>query len=130
MKKLLLILIIVLPISLFAQLPFTYQTFKSTSIVNTQSVETLQKRRLDVLIGHRFGDMFGAAGGWSTFYGFESAADVLNGVDFGLTDNLMIGISRTKGAGPHKMLVNAHTKYKFYINEMAEECLLRQRFMV
>ena len=113
MKKLLILLIAVLPISLFAQGEYTYQTFKSTSIINTQSIETLQKRRMDVLIGHRFGDMFGDAGGWTTFYGLEAAEDVLFGLDFGITDNTLVGISRTKGSGPHKMLLNLQAKHKF-----------------
>ncbi len=112
-KNILLLLVLALPFCLAAQLPYTYETFKSTSILNTQSIETLKKRRLDVLIGHRFGDMFGPAGGWTTFYGFETAQDVLTGFDFGLTDNAMIGISRTKGSGPHRMLVNLHGKYRF-----------------
>ena len=113
MRKFFLLLIAILPLSIFAQGEYTYQTFKSTTIVNTQSIETLQKRRMDVLIGHRFGDLLGDAGGWQTFYGLEAAEDVLFGLDFGLTDNTMLGISRTKASGPHKMLINLHAKHKF-----------------
>lgn len=113
MKKLLLLWLLAIPFGLFAQDAYTYQTFKSTTVINTQSIETLQKRRLDILIGHRFGDMFGDAGGWNTFYGLEAASDVMFGADYGVTNNFMIGIARTKGAGPHQRLLSAHAKYKF-----------------
>lgn len=75
------------------------QTFKDTRVINTHSTETLNKRRLDVRIGHRFGDIAGDRGGFSTFYGLESAADVLFAFEYGLSDNLMIGVSRAKGGG-------------------------------
>ncbi len=113
MKKILFLLFFMLPMLSFAQSEYAYETFKSTKIVNTQSIETLQKGRLDVRIGHRFGDMFGDGGGWATFYGFEVASDILTGFAYGITDNTTIGISRTKGASSHKMLVNAYGKYRF-----------------
>jgi len=89
-----------------------YRTFKDTRVINTQSVETLPARKLDIRISHRFGDLFGANGGWGTFYGLENAADVLIGADYGITDNLTIGLNRTKGAGPLTRLVNTNLKYK------------------
>jgi len=52
------------------------------------------------------------AGGWSTFYGLENASDVLIGIDYGLTDKFMIGLHRTKGAGPLKQLLTFNGKYK------------------
>lgn len=75
------------------------QTFKDTRVINTHSTETLKKRRLDVRIGHRFGDIAGDRGGFSTFYGLENARDVLFAGEYGVTDNFMIGISRAKGGG-------------------------------
>ena len=48
---------------------FVYRTFKDTRVINSHSVETLQKRKLDIRIGHRFGDFAGDGGGWTTFYG-------------------------------------------------------------
>jgi len=63
----------------------TQRTFKSTRVINTHSVETLQKNKLDIRIGHRFGDLVGDAG---------------------------VGLTRTKGAGPHKALVNGQIKYR------------------
>lgn len=89
-----------------------YRTFKDTRVINSHSVETLQKRKLDVRISHRFGDIGGNNGGWETFYGLENATDILIGADYGVTDNLMVGFYRTKGAGPLRQLLNGTLKYR------------------
>jgi hypothetical protein len=89
-----------------------HQTFKDTRVINTHSVETLRKGILDFRIAHRFGNAAGAAGGWPTFYGLESAADVLIGFEYGMSDNFMVGISRTKGAGPLRQNLNTLFKYR------------------
>jgi len=86
------------------------RTFKDTRVINTHTVETIQARKLDMRIGHRFGNL---KGGWQTFYGLESAQDILMGVDYGITDNLNVGLHRTKGAGPLNRLVNTTLKYRF-----------------
>ena len=78
---------------------FVYRTFKDTRVVNIHSVETLQAKHLDIRIGHRFGDIAGQRGGWPTFYGLETAADVAIGAEYGATDNLTLGLYRSKGAG-------------------------------
>jgi len=88
------------------------RTFKSTRVINTHSVETLQKNKLDFRVGHRFGDLAGDAGGWATFYGLENASDVLIGFQYGITDRLTAVLTRTKGAGPHRAIVNAQLKYR------------------
>lgn len=94
-----------------------HQTFKDTRVINAHSIETLKKGNLDFRIAHRFGDISGDAGGWPTFYGLESASDVLIGFEYGLTDNMMVGISRTKGAGPLKQNVNTFFKYRIMRQE-------------
>ncbi|MCB0689250.1 MAG: hypothetical protein KDC53_22080 [Saprospiraceae bacterium] len=86
--------------------------FKDRKIINAYSSETLAKGMLDFRIGHRFGDMFGEDGGWPTFYGLENARDILIGFDYGINNDLLVGINRTKGAGPLRMLVNSYLKYK------------------
>lgn len=83
---------------LLAQDP-VYTTFKDTRVINAHSTETLAKRRLDIRIAHRFGDIAGDRGGFATFYGLERAADVLIGGEYGITDNLMVGLHRVKGGG-------------------------------
>ena len=89
---------------------FVRRTFKDTRVINTHSVETIQKRKLDLRIGHRFGNL---KGGWSSFYGLESAQDIAIGVDYGITDDINVGLHRTKGAGPLTQLLNASGKYRF-----------------
>lgn len=91
---------------------YIYQTFKDTRVINTQSVETLRKNTMDVRIAHRFGDIAGAAGGFKTFFGFENAADISLGVDYGILNNLMVGIHRSKGAAQYRQLLNGYVKYK------------------
>lgn len=86
--------------------------FKDTRIINLHSVETIKKGKLDFRIGHKFGDLAGSRGGWPTFYGLENAADVFIGFNYGITDNLLVGISRTKGSGILKQNINGQIKYK------------------
>ncbi len=76
-----------------------FQTFKDRRVINVHSVETLPKRKLDVRISHRFGDVAGPNGGFKTVFGLENATDVLLGAEYGFTDNFTVGIFRTKGAG-------------------------------
>lgn len=94
---------------------YVYQTFKDTRVINTYAVETLQKGMLDVRIAHRFGDFFNQGSfeqAWQTFFGFESAADVSFGVEYGINNNWMVGFHRSKGAGPLKSLLTLNSKYK------------------
>lgn len=99
MKATLLLFCLLFTFSLVGQRERVYRTFKDTRVVNVHSVETLPKGKLDVRISHRFGDMFGDNGGWPTFYGLETAADVAIGAEYGFSDNFNFGIYRTKGAG-------------------------------
>jgi len=89
-----------------------FDTFKDTRVINSHSVETLKKRSLDIRITHRFGDLFGASGGWPTFYGLEVAEDVLIGAEYGVTDHLSVGLFRSAGAGSLKQLISPSIKYR------------------
>lgn len=91
---------------------FVTQTFKDDKIINTHSVETLPARKLDVRIGHRFGDLAGDRGGWDNFYGLENAQDIMIGAAYGFTNNLTVGLHRTKGSGDLSRLVNLTGKYR------------------
>ena len=95
-----------------------FQTFKDTRVINSPSVETLRAGKLDFRIGHRFGDAAGDAGGWPTFYGLEEAEDVLIGFDYGVTNNLMVGINRAKGSGPLRQNVNGSFKIRIIQQEI------------
>ena len=119
MKKYILILcaICVISISNVGAQELVHQTFKDTRIVNTHSIETLKAGIMDFRVGHRFGDIAGDGGGWKTFYGLETAADVAIGFDFGITDDFMVGINRAKGAGPLRQNVNLFTKIRLMKQE-------------
>lgn len=93
------------------------QTFKDTRVINSHSVETLQKGKLDLRITHRFGDLAGAGGGWQTFFGLENASDVLMGFEYGMSNNWMVGISRTKGDGTLRQNINLMTKIRILQQE-------------
>ncbi len=89
-----------------------FDTFKDRRVINTQSVEVLQKRQFDLRISHRFGDIAGAQGGWTTFFGLEQAADVLIGGEYGITDQFTVGFARTKGGAQMRQLLNGFGKYR------------------
>ncbi len=89
-----------------------YATFKSSKIINARSNELVHKGELDFIISHRFGDAGGHYGGFKTFYGTDNATDIKIAFDYGLSDHLAIGISRTKGATAIRQLLEANIKYK------------------
>jgi opacity protein-like surface antigen len=65
--------------------------FKSTRVINAHSLEMLAKGNLDVRILHRFGFV---SSGIKQFYGLDAASMRL-GFDYGISDNVMIGIGRS-----------------------------------
>jgi len=66
-------------------------SFKTTRIINSQSIENVAEGVLDFKISHRFGRV---NGGLSEFFGLDQATIRL-GLDYGITDRLMIGIGRS-----------------------------------
>lgn len=98
---------------------YAHQIFKDTRVINTNSVETLRKGKLDFRVAHRFGDLAGDAGGWPTFYGLETAADVSIGFDYGISDKFMVGIHRTKGSSDLTQNVSLTGKYNI-VRQSAE----------
>lgn len=90
------------------------ETFSSIRIVNGQSTETLKQREFRYIIAHRFGDVGGDQGGVQTAFGFDEAADIRFGFDFGLTDEVLVGIARLKGNGaPYRSIIESFAKYRF-----------------
>jgi len=88
-------------------------TFKSSRIINAQSVETVHKHDLVFMVLHRFGDFAGNNGGTETFFGLDNSSDILIGFDYGLTDNWSVALGRVKGA-PNG--VNTFLRQLFYFN--------------
>lgn len=91
------------------------ETFSGTRILNGHSVETLKKNILQFRIEHRFGDLTGANGGVHNFFGFDQAADIRFGLEYGILDDLMVGIGRSKGTGsPYNSLLDGFVKYRLF----------------
>jgi hypothetical protein len=90
-----------------------FSTFKTTRLVNAHSTETLLHRDLDFRITHRFGDIAGANGGYHSLFGIDRARDIRIGLEYGLLEDLTIGIGRSKGAGPVEELYDGFAKYRF-----------------
>lgn len=87
-------------------------TFKSTKLINGHTNETLYKNELDFKVDHRFGDIAGSNGGIRKFFGLDNSTDVRIGFEYGLTDNLTIGLARAKGATAVQQLYEGSIKYR------------------
>lgn len=74
----------------------TIATFKSPRLVLLQTNETQKAQNLAFWVGHRFGDIGGEFGGSHTLYGLDVATDLYLGFDYGITDELTLGIGRSK----------------------------------
>jgi hypothetical protein len=70
------------------------ETFRSIYLVNGQSSETLWDGFLFFAITHRFTAPI--SGGAKEFWGMDSYSNVRLGLAYGITDDLMIGIGRTR----------------------------------
>lgn len=70
---------------------YTTATFKSTRILNGQSIERMKTKQLDVRIHHRFGEM---SSGAYQFWGLDQS-NIFLGLDYGITDWLMVGAGRS-----------------------------------
>ncbi len=86
------------------QVVYTSASFKSTRVINGQSLESLPKGVLDFRISHRFGFV---SNGIQDFFGLDQASFRL-GFDYGLTDRLMVGIGRST----YQKTVDGFFKYK------------------
>lgn len=83
-------------------------TFKSPKLVLLQTNETVKKNDLAFWVGHRFGDIGGDFGGSHTLFGLDVATDLYLGFDYGITDELTIGVGRSKADETYNFLA----KYK------------------
>ncbi len=97
------------------------KTFASTRIVSGHSVETLEKGIMDFRIEHRFGDIAGSNGGFQNMFGFDMLSDMRIALEYGITDNIMIGFGRCKGTGaPYRSLLDGFAKYRFLTQKKNE----------
>ncbi|MBL7982351.1 MAG: hypothetical protein JNL52_11145 [Flavobacteriales bacterium] len=83
---------------------YTTAAFKSTRVINGHSLENTAHGVLDFRIGHRFGALNSGA---NEFWGLDQATIRL-GLDYGVTDRLMIGIGRNS----YQKTYDGFVKYK------------------
>lgn len=86
--------------------------FNSTRVISGHSADMLWKKEMDIRITHRFGDA-GVSGAGRTMFGLDNAADIRIAVEYGVSNNFMIGLGRCKGAGPQTQLLDGFLKYNF-----------------
>jgi hypothetical protein len=79
-------------------------TFKATHIINTQTIESPARYNLDFVIQHRFGQL---NSGSYNFFGLDNATLRL-GLDYGITDDLDVGIGRSS----YLKTFDGYVKYK------------------
>lgn len=70
---------------------YTKNAFKSSRVINGQSMEMIAKGTLDFRILHRFGEF---SGGAYEFFGLD-AASMRMGFDYGITKNWTVGVGRS-----------------------------------
>ncbi|HTR31372.1 MAG TPA: DUF5777 family beta-barrel protein [Puia sp.] len=80
-------------------------TFKAEHIVNLQTVESPASGNLNFVIQHRFGTL---NSGSYNFFGLDNATLRL-GLDYGITDDLSVGVGRSS----YLKTFDGYVKYKF-----------------
>jgi hypothetical protein len=124
-KKTVISFLFVLPVGLFAQDDLlslldstgakkTHEkviaTFKTSKVINAQSTEMVKKGTMDFRVTHRFGNIgTQSGGGGHTLYGLDNSTDIRISFDFGITDNLTVGVGRSKA----NELIDGMVKYRF-----------------
>lgn len=73
------------------------KVFYAQKVINTKSVEVLNKGILEFNVSHSFGDIAGDQGGIRRFFGLDNSTDVRIGFQVGLSDKFNLVASRTKG---------------------------------
>jgi hypothetical protein len=87
----------------------TIATFKGSKIIIAQTTETVKRGTMDFNVAHGFGNIgVQSNGGVHTLYGLDNIADVRIGFDFGITNDLTIGVGRSK----QKELIDGLVKWR------------------
>jgi hypothetical protein len=87
-----------------------YATFKTTRLINAQTVETVKRKTMDFRVTHRFGNIGQSSnGGFHSLWGFDESSDIRMSFDFGITDKLQLGFARSK----MNELLDASVKWRF-----------------
>ena len=79
-----------------------FATFKAYRLGNALTTEMVKKKHLDFRISHRFGNIYDKTAPnpinqtFQTYLGFDNASDIRTSFDYGVLDNLTVGIGRSK----------------------------------
>ena len=102
-------------------------TFSGTRIISGHSIKTIDKGIFDMRIEHRFGDIAGTNGGAQSMFGFDNLSDMRIALEYGITDDLMVGFGRSKGAknapnsiSPYSSLLDGFVKYSILQQKKGE----------
>lgn len=87
------------------EINYAFATFKSTRLVSGHSSETNAEGVMQFLIGHRFGRL---NAGWRDLFGLD-VATIRLGFEYGITDDLNIGIGRSS----FTKIYDGFVKYRF-----------------
>ncbi len=84
-------------------------TWKTMKLVNLHSTAMVKKNGLDFRVTHRFGSIGAKSGGGvHNLYGLDISDDIRISFDYGITEDLQVGIGRSKFAE----LIDGNIKYK------------------
>ena len=95
---------------------YVYGAFKSPRVIMSHSMEMLRPGVMDFRILHRFGRVNGGA---YEFFGLDGPASVRLGLDYGITDDLTVGIGRST----FNKEVDGFVKYRIIQNRLAQNPL-------
>ncbi len=70
---------------------YTVATFKTTRLINSQTIESLGKRTLDFRVAHRFGEFNSGA---YNFFGLDGGASLHLAFEYSYDGRLMFGVGR------------------------------------
>ncbi len=88
-----------------------WDTFEGTRVLNNHSVEMLYKRQMEFIVAHKFGDLAGPdpVANW---FGLDNLADVRLALEYGVTNDINVGLGRSKGIGSLRQVVDGYFKYR------------------
>jgi hypothetical protein len=92
-----------------------FATFKTYRLGNAMTTETVKKNHLDFRISHRFGNIYDRTQSnpinetFQSYFGFDNASDIRTSFDYGITDNISVGIGRSR----LNKMADASVKWRF-----------------
>ena len=95
------------------QTEYTIASFKATRIITGHSIEQMSKKLLDVRFHHRFGTLNSGA---QNLWGLDQA-NIFIGLDYGLTNWMMIGVGRST----YEKTYNGYAKFHIFRQSKGEK---------